>query len=293
MTDSRAYIWVSSAWRPFSAYGAVVIDELSSLLCAPSLKGVHANDWPEHDGLDVDLSDVTPNAMGVNIDVAFTETQALHDLFINDLKADTYVFLKFAPLGGMVKRLRFVGEANVDYEGTPTSRLSFQNDDPLALWNDDTTRKDPPAEGIWIDARDGWSMAHPDRDAGDGRLIDVSLSAYGIHPRNGVFDSLYETGGTKGVFTHSDSGKSGVRAYGVHARASRSVELELYAYYPTLAQFNAVWPTFLYDLMCAGRHVMETPLGEFWFYHEKLNVSDVVYTDEGIRFTFRLTTKTI
>ena len=45
----------------FSAYGANVTDGLESLFLFPAIKEPEQNDWPEEDGIEVDLESIPQN----------------------------------------------------------------------------------------------------------------------------------------------------------------------------------------------------------------------------------------
>lgn len=149
----------------FQSFGATITGGLESLFVFPAIKAPEANDWPEQDGIEVDLDDINLSAK----EVTLTFLADSYPDFMEFITQPGYRTIRVTKLGREWK-LRYSSQSsNKWYKESSAFSLRFIEDDPVRPV-DDTI---PLSPGVWI------------KDNGD-KIDDVNFSAYGVE----MYDSL-------------------------------------------------------------------------------------------------------
>lgn len=121
------YIDDMDAYLRFGVF--IAKDSYNELVAFPALKSVEANDWPEEDGKEFDLSSPALNTETVNIELAFTSGWKSAD-FLGLLSDMAYHDFRFTSLG-RTYRLRLASQSSYElFPGLSTAKFTFSNDFP-------------------------------------------------------------------------------------------------------------------------------------------------------------------
>lgn len=174
--SGRFYLDGRDAYREYGVF--VAEDGFGSLLTLPPLKAAAANDWPEEDGTEVDLSE--PRLDSQQITLRFSAHGRLRvGLFIELISTGAYHAFEFRSLGRSYT-LRLVSQPALErMEGMEAFSLRFANDFPLR----EDYRYEPPRCGL--SAQTGYEL--------DGR----PLADYGISLLAGSLDELTKSPAVK------------------------------------------------------------------------------------------------
>lgn len=121
----------------YDTYGVYVMDSgsdggLCSLITYPQLKPFEQQDWPEEDGIEVDLSAPALDTRELSLSFAFSGMYNGYEEFVAMLSDGAYHVFDFADIGRKYT-LRLISQSNCDYAinfGCET--LRFADDFPLS-----------------------------------------------------------------------------------------------------------------------------------------------------------------
>ena len=140
-----------------TTYGIIVRDgDYAGIISMPKIKEPEANDWPEEDGLEVDLSDLKYERKEFDIRFATISPNADINGFINLLIDGAYHDVTFSDLG-ITKQIRLLAGKN--FKGSILKMrlftLRFSEDNPMSGYTyQEPTGGEFPEQGYKIDTKD-------------------------------------------------------------------------------------------------------------------------------------------
>lgn len=156
----------------YAKYGVVITDGgYDDLLCFPALKAPTVNDWPEEDGIEVDLE--TPVLEAKEVAVSFASNNPYVNDFIHMISQPGYHTLRITELDREWQLRLLTQTACKDYSRAVTFSLQFADDFP------GRTEKYSPASGS--------GLALP---VSDYEMDNIPFSEYGIEVIGGWDDLL-------------------------------------------------------------------------------------------------------
>lgn len=236
-------------------YGAFISQNgIKELFSFPALKEPARNDWPEDNGLEVDLT--TPVLDGHTISIGFGSTKMFnYESFIRQFKVGGYTEFDIEGVG--IRNLRYVSQGNLKllgYSGLFT--LRFADDTPL----------------------NGYTYAAP--SAGQGhthyKIDGKPLSYYGIYLQKGSENELRKAADTKANLSNSSKTSSGI-TYDAEQffDKERSIKLNCIMIAPDQTTFWQNYNAFLYDLIQPGEREFDFLYRTFKFYYGKIDAVNV------------------
>lgn len=186
----------------------VEYDGYKSLVQFPALKKVESNDWAEHDGIDVDLSNPTLNTRNITINFIGLDNALVFDFLALLADGAEHDFL-FVDIGKTL-RLRLVSQPNKNlFCGAEWFSLQFADDDPFADYN---TYVAPTSSYV----------------SQKGYVIDgIDLSQYGVFVMPGSDDSILKSPDVKNRLTVNHSYKNGATYGGKTLQFRPTPEIEM------------------------------------------------------------------
>lgn len=174
----------------YTRYGVVITDGgYNDLLCFPAMKEPDSNDWPEEDGIEVDLD--APMLEAKEVTVAFSCNHADIMNFIYMVSRPGYRTLRITELGKEWRLRLLTQTACKDYSRAVTFSLKFSDDFP------GRSEKYTPASGS--------GLVLP---VSEYKLDGVPFSKYGIEVIGG-WDDLLKAPTVKKNLTRSFSASDG------------------------------------------------------------------------------------
>jgi len=122
----------------YDTYGLSIVESsYKSLISYPPMKAVVFNDWPEENGIEVDLTSPVLDTKNVTLTFLSNDFYKLR-AFYNELKDGGHQTFNFFEIGYNLVMLRMTGQQNLKVvEGTQqyTFSLTFSDDFPLRSYN--------------------------------------------------------------------------------------------------------------------------------------------------------------
>lgn len=169
-----------------ATYGAYPLD-YGGLLAWPSLKEVKVIDWPDEDGVEVELSHPVVQSYTVGLPMAIRGDLEAFLSFVYAKPTREYIF----PEIGLTRHLRLVGCGDIDtIRSLGTATLTLSVDQPGAYSDTPYTELAIPAGRLFID--------------------DLDVAAYGCTPLDGTSAALRAYANTKEALCVDVSDVSGV-----------------------------------------------------------------------------------
>lgn len=261
----------------YDAYGVYIMDSgsdggLCSLIAYPQLKPFEQQDWPEEDGIEVDLSAPVLDTRELSLTFAFSGMYNGYEEFVAVLSDGAYHVFDFADIGRKYT-LRLISQSNCDYAiilGSET--LRFADDFPLPDY-----RYRAPAGNISED---------------DDYLIDGRpVSAYGLRLLQGALSEIKKTPAVKPNMLRDIPTKAGV-IYDPERvlYQSKDVRLNCLMRAETMQQLWHNYDALLYDLIRPQERTLGVKVidWEFPCYYKSCQVTEF-FADGKIWLKFVLT----
>jgi hypothetical protein len=188
------------------------------------------NDWPEEDGIEIDLSSLTLNTYDLSLDFAFKDDLGFSGLI--DVLSDMGYHEFYFPILGRTYRLRFSSQNSYTiYPGFQVVKITLANDFPR---NSDYEYQEPAnsipmPKGYEIDNRD--------------------LSEYGVAVLKGSNAEILKSPSVKKNLLQNFKRQDGATYDGEIVKfQTKEVSLKCLMRAPDIETFWRNWETFLYDL---------------------------------------------
>lgn len=236
-------------------YGAFISQNgIKELFSFPALKEPAKNDWPEDNGLNVDLT--APVLDGRTLSIGFGSTKMFnYESFIRQFKIGGYTAFDIEGVG--IRKLRYVSQGNLrllGYSGLFT--LTFADDFPM----------------------DGYIYAAPSGGQGHAhyKIDGKPLSYYGIYLQKGSENELRKAADAKTNLTNSLKTSAGI-TYDVDQffDKERNLKLNCILIAPDQTTFWKNYHAFLYDLIQPGEREFDFLYRAFKFYYGKIDAVNV------------------
>lgn len=230
----------------FDYYGVLVAkDGYKGFFSPPQMKAIEANDWPEEDGIEPDLSAPAFEARTFNVDFLCTDTDRI-DSFYSELIKPGYQSFELSELGTTFS-LRYVDQKNTKrLKNGEVFSISFSEDVPLAGYT--YTAPAPVALASQDYALDGMNLS----------------SGYGLLVGEGTDDSFRSRAAAKSNLKTTTNGETGVfYDTGIMRVKTRDADASLLFRAPTPAIFWRNYRAFFYDLKRPGKRSISGPFGSY------------------------------
>ncbi|MDR2764897.1 MAG: hypothetical protein LBB90_07690 [Tannerella sp.] len=221
----------------YTQYGVSVIassgGSYRELITCPSLKKVPANDWPEEDGIEVDLSEPVLDTMKCSLRFVCEHGKSGIDAFFDRLNDGAYHVFEFPEIDRSYK-LRVSAQPNLTVSGDyRVFSLQFENDFPLAA-----SYSYSPPQSTYVLPNFGILL--------DGK----NIRNYGIGVTGDWRAEIYRAPEVKNNLTQSVDNRHGV-VYddGQVKYKSKEVRLNMLMAANSIAEFWNNRDAFLYDLV--------------------------------------------
>lgn len=261
----------------YATYNAFITEGgYENLIEFPELKDVEKNDWPEEDGIEVDLSDPKLATKEFNISMAFTGgADKMHD-FIKFITTGANHVWNFTQIG-RTYTLRYLSSSDItNVGGLRTKTIKLADDKPL----------------------DGYSYVAPSSSypvrTEDYELDDTELSNYGISILEGTLSELEKVPSTKINLLRTNNKMDGSVYDGDYVRfQEKEGKLNCLMRADSLSDLWRNWDALLYNLSKPGVRTVYTPNAnkEYPCYYNKCKVNNFsasgkIWIDFEISLTF-------
>lgn len=242
----------------------------NSLISFPPTKPARTNDWPEYDGIEVDLSDQILDSKKLLI--AFAGTGDGIESFVGNLAfPGAYHLFNFAEIGKIVN-LRMISQQSFSqHAGLSIFSIEFADDFPLFEYTYNTPVSTVAAQGYTIDGK--------------------SLSDYGVSILQGSDDEIAKSPVMKENLIRKFDGRSGL-IYDNDFAKFKSKEVVLFCLLTadTISEFWQNYNALLFDLIKPGERTLYEPkTGKtIKFYYKRSSVS-AFYPDGKVWCQFSIT----
>lgn len=215
----------------YARYGVVITNGgYNDLLCFPALKEPDFNDWPEEDGIEVDLDKPTLEAKEVAI--TFASNHPDFRDFLHDIGQPGYHILRITELDKEWRLRLLYQPAHKDYGKATTFSLKFADDFP------DRVEKYPQASGSGVTL-----------PVSEYQIDKIPLSRYGIEVIGG-WDDLQKLPTVKKNLTRSFATSDGqLYDVGHLVYSSKETTLKCCLYASSMAKFWECYSAFFNDLI--------------------------------------------
>ena len=257
----------------YARYGVVITSGgYNDLLCFPALKEPDANDWPEEDGVEVDLD--MPVLEAKEVTISFASDHPDFRDFINDMGQPGYRTLRITELDRKWQLRLLSLPTYKDYGRATSFSLRFADDFP------DRTAKYPQPSGSGI--------VLPESEY---QIDKTSFSRYGIEVIGG-WDDLQKLPTVKKNLTRTFSTSDGqLYDVGKLVYNSKETTLKCCLYASSMAKFWECYTAFFNDLIQPqersfywGRTEEQYPC-----YYKKSSGFNVVSLSNPVAVEFNLT----
>jgi hypothetical protein len=267
----KLYIDGRDAFTDFGVF--VEAGGYAGLVEWPALKAIDANDWPEDDGIDADLSEPKLESKEFEMSFCCVDYEKTTTLF-QRLTDGAYHTFEFVELG-ITKQLRLVAQP-----GTRTIAplqvfsLRFADDDYLKGY----VRSEPsalPAVGVQ-----------------NCEIDDVDLSEYGVRVLAGTLDALLKAPAVKQNLKIDTALNNGAIYEDTEVRfQQKDVTFKFSLNTPDVATFCNNYRALLFDLTQPTERMLQLPAGNeyFSFYYKSSSVSRFAKAGNGIWCEFDVT----
>ena len=257
----------------YARYGVVIASGgYNDLLAFPALKEPEANDWPEEDGVEVDLS--APVLEAKEIVIPFASDQPDAGDFICMMSQPGYHTLRITELAKEWQLRLLTQTAGKDYSQAVTFSLKFADDFP--------GRPDT------ITTVSGSGLSLP---VSEYEIDDVPLSEYGIEIIGG-WDDLLKSPTVKQNLTRSFATSDGQQYdAGMVVFGSKETTLKCCLSAVSLAKFWECYTAFFNDLVQPGERLFywDYVCEEYPCYYKKCSGFKVLSLTDRIVVEFNLT----
>jgi hypothetical protein len=230
----------------FDYFGVLVADGgYKGFFSPPQMKKIEANDWPEEDGIEPDLSAPAFEARAFEVDFLCTDTDRIAGFF-SELIKPGYQSFELSELGVSFS-LRYVDQRKTKrLKNGEVFSLMFSEDVPLAGY--EYTAPAPVALITQNYALDGLNLS----------------SGYGLLVGEGTDDSFRSRAAAKSNLTVSSKSESGVTYdTGIIKLKTRDADATLLFRTPTVAIFWQNYRAFLSNLKRPGERTISGPFGAY------------------------------
>lgn len=244
----------------FTTYGGYVTEGgYEGLIEFPDLKDVEKNDWPEEDGIEVDLSDPKLATKEFSLSMAFGEgIDKLND-FVKYITTGAVHSWNFADIG-RTYNLRYVSSTDINNVGELRAlSIKLADDSPLS----------------------GYSYAAPSSSypvrTEDYELDEIPLSQYGVSILQGTLSEIEKIPSAKVNLLRTNNSLAGSVYDGDYVRFSeKEVKVKCLMRADTLSELWRNWDALLYNLSKPGERLLYTPNEnkEYLCYYKKCKVSN-------------------
>lgn len=257
----------------YAQYGVVITDGgYSDLLCFPALKTPEYNDWPEEDGIEVDLDSPTLEAKEATVSFACNERSAGNLIF--HLSQPGYHTLRITELGKEWRLRLLTQTACRDYSRAVTFSLKFADDFPGRVENY------APASGSGLTL-----------PVSEYEIDNVPFSRYGIEVTGG-WDDLLKSPTVKQNLTRSFKTSDGQLYDADHlVFNSKETTLKCCLSAVSIGKFWECYTAFFNDLIQPGERLLYWDYvgEEYPFYYKKSSGFNVVSLCGPVVVEFNLT----
>lgn len=257
----------------YTRYGVVIIEGgYNDLLCFPALKAPEYNDWPEEDGIEVDLD--APMLEAKEITVSFACNGINTSDFIYIVSQPGYHTLRIAELEKEFRLRLLTQTALKDYSRAATFSLKFADDYP------GRSESYPPPEGS------GLSLP-----VSEYEIDDVPFSKYGIEVIGG-WDDLQKSPTVKQNLTRSFTTSDGQLYDADHVVfCSKETTLNCSLSAVSMSEFWKCYTAFFNDLIQPGerRLYWDYTGEEYPCYYKKSSGFNVASFCDPVVMEFNLT----
>lgn len=257
----------------YARYGVVITSGgYNDLLCFPALKGPDANDWPEEDGIEVDLE--APVLEAKEVTIPFSSGQPDAGDFICMISQPGYHTLRITELGKEWRLRLLTQTAGKDYNRAVTFSLKFADDFPGRPDN--------------YTAASGSGLPLP---VSEYEIDDVPLSEYGIEVVGG-WDDLLKSPTVKQNLSRSFATSDG-KFYDTDmvVFSSKETTLKCCLSAVSLAKFWECYTAFFNDLIQPDERLLywDYVCEEYPCYYKKSTGFKVLSLTDKIVIEFNLT----
>lgn len=257
----------------YAKYGVVITDGgYNDLLRFPALKDPEVNDWPEEDGIEVDLDAPALEAKEVVISFACNGINASD--FIYAVSQPGYHTLRIAELGKEFRLRLLTQTAFKDYSRAATFSLKFADDSP------GRSESYPPPSG------GGLSLP-----VSEYEIDDVPFSKYGIEVIGG-WDDLQKSPTVKQNLTRSFATSDGQLYDADHVVFnSKETTLKCCLSAVSTAKLWQCYTAFFNDLIQPGERLLywDYTAEEYPCYYKKSSGFKIVSLRDPVVIEFNLT----
>jgi hypothetical protein len=254
----------------FELFGAYILSEgVNELLTFPSLKEPPRNDWPEEDGIEVDLSEPVLNSRELNIPFCAENANG----FIDFLSTPGYHIFNIPALGKEWK-LRLVSQGSNNYYKIFSSfSLTFSEDSPVRA-----TNYPAPTPGIII-------------PKSDYEIDDIPFSRYGVFVSSGKDDLLKSPSVKKNLLTEILEKDGSVYDVGHLVFNSKESTLQCVMAASTIPEFWKCYNAFFNDWIKPGERFLyiNSIEEEYPCYYKKSDGFEIVSLTGTVIVKFNLT----
>lgn len=255
----------------YTTYGISVLD-YAGVVGWASLKEPERNDWPEEDGVEVDLSEQYLDSREFTISF-YSESDAKCSFFFEKIAEQAYHIFNFASIG-LQLNLRFLSQSDREsIDGAVFFKMHFADDFPL----------------------DGYVYSAPipvGQESFGFEIDDIDLSNYGAVILEGSMDEIRKCPLVKSNLLTNLKGEKGAIYDGEYVFfKEKDVRLSLLITAPSKEQFWHNYKALLYDLTRSGERVFydDNVVEEFPCHYKSSDVESFIVDGEGVWCKFSIT----